>query len=183
LLAALVGDFVDDVAARTPAPGAGAVTGLCATLAAALATMVARFSTDEPTAATCQRLQQRLAPLADADADAYGAYLAAIRLPKDAEGRSEQISATLSAATDVPMQMVELASEVVEHAARLAREGNPRLRGDAVAAVVVGAAAARSAAALVGINLHGADDDRPRSAQAIAAAAQSHADALWTAPG
>jgi hypothetical protein len=47
----------------------------------------------------------------------------------------------------------------------------------------VGAAAARSAAALVGINLEGADDDRPRSAQAIAAAAQSHADALWTAPG
>lgn len=145
--------------------------------------MVARFSTDEQTAATCQRLQQRLAPLADADADAYGAYLAALRLPKDADGRGEQISATLSAATDVPMQMVELASQVVEHASQLAREGNRRLRGDAIAAVIVGAAAARSAAALVAINMQGVADDRPASAQALAAAAQSHADALWTASG
>ena len=145
--------------------------------------MVARFSADEATAATCQRLQERLKPLADADADAYGAYLKAIRLPKDADGRAEQVSATLSAATDVPMQMVELAAEVVEHASRLAREGNPRLKGDAIAAVMVGAAAARSAAALVAINLQGVADPRPRSAHATAAAAQSHADALWTAPG
>ncbi|MBA2740065.1 MAG: cyclodeaminase/cyclohydrolase family protein, partial [Nocardioidaceae bacterium] len=126
-----VGALAEAVAARTPAPGAGAVTGLAAVLAAALAAMVARFSADDAAAAECDRLRRRLEPLGDEDAAAYEAYLAAIRLPRDDVHRSTRVVDTLSAATDVPMHLVELAAEVAAHAARLARDGNPRLRGDA----------------------------------------------------
>ncbi len=181
VLDARVGGLVDDVAARTPAPGAGAVTGLVATLAAALAAMVASFSDDKATVARCEALRQRVAPLADEDGAAYERYLEAVRLPRDREDRQTRAIDALSAATDVPMRMVEVAAEVAEHAARLAREGNPRLRGDAVAAALVAAAAARSAAALVAINLGGreafAGDPRPDRARGLGAAAQAAADA------
>ncbi|MBA3720150.1 MAG: cyclodeaminase/cyclohydrolase family protein, partial [Nocardioidaceae bacterium] len=66
MLDARVADLVDEVAARTPAPGAGAVTGLVAVLSAALAQMVARFSDDAETVAECARLRRRVEPLADA---------------------------------------------------------------------------------------------------------------------
>ena len=182
LLDERVGALVDAVGARTPAPGAGAVTGLAATLAAALATMVARFSDDESAARACELLRLRLAPLADADGAAYERFLEAVRLPREDPDRGERMSVTLSAATDVPMQLVELATEVAERAARLALEGNPRLRGDAVAAALVAAAAARSAAVLVADNLGGragcADDTRPARARALGAKAQAAADTL-----
>ncbi len=170
------------MAARTPAPGAGAVTGVTASLAAALAAMVARFSDDEVTAAVCDGLARRLEPLADADATAYGSYLEAARLPHEDDSRAAQMVETLSAATDVPMSLVELAGDVVEHACRLARDGNPRLRGDAVTAALLGAGAARSAAVLVGVNLAGrpafGDDPRPDRAHTLAAEAQRLADGV-----
>ena len=181
---ARVGALVDAVAARTSAPGAGAVTGLAATLSAALAEMVARFSDDEAAAEACSRLRQRVVPLPNADGAAYGRYLDAVRMPREAEGRSERVAETLSAATDVPMQMVEAAAEVAAHAAGLARDGNPRLRGDALAAALVAAAAARSAAELVAINLDGVDafshDPRPARARWLARQAQTAADSVAT---
>lgn len=182
MLDARVGGFVDDVAARTPAPGAGAVTGLVATLAAALAQMVARFSDDDDTGAECEQLRRRVEGLADADGEAYERYLAAVKLPRDTPGRRERMTETLSAATDVPIEMAEIGAAVAEHAARLAREGNPRLRGDAIAAALTAAAAARAAAALVAINLDGreafADDPRPARARALGQAAQAAADTV-----
>lgn len=177
-----VGALVDAVAERTPAPGAGAVTGLTASLAAALASMVARFSDDEAAAAACESLRRQLEPLADADTAAYESYLAAVRLPREDDSRPTRMAQTLSAATDVPMRLVELAAEVVAHACRLARDGNPRLRGDALAAALLGAAAARSAAVLVAVNLDGRpafrDDPRPEQARAQAAEAQRLADGV-----
>lgn len=181
-----VGGLVEDVAARTPEPGAGAVTGLTVASAAALAVMVARFSDDEDTAAACEELRRTAEPLGDADGAAYGRYLAAVRLPRDEDpdGRRNQMTETLSAATDVPVQMAEVAAEVAGHASRLAREGNPRLRGDAVTAALLAAAAARSAAVLVALNLDRVeafrDDPRPGRTLRLAEEARSAADAVAT---
>jgi formiminotetrahydrofolate cyclodeaminase len=60
-------------------------------------------------------------------------------------------------------------SEVAGIAARLAEEGNPNLRGDALAAVLLAGAGVRAASALVGINLSSADvdDDRLRKANSL----------------
>lgn len=70
-----------------------------------------------------------------------------------AAGRSAELAAALSDAAEVPMRIVELAVPLASLAAALAGEGNPALRGDAIAAGLLARAAARAAAVLVSINL------------------------------
>ncbi len=83
------------------------------------------------------------------------------------------------------MQIVELAVPVAQIAARLAADGNPNLRGDAITGAVLAEAGARAAAVLVGINLAGApEDDRPgRAARLVREAAALAAAARRTPPG
>ncbi len=102
-------------------------------------------------------------PLAQADAAAYGRVLDAYRTPHDdEEERRRRIREALSEAADVPLSIAEVGAEVAGNAARLAEEGNPNLRGDAVTATVLAGAGVRAAATLVEINVSagGADDDR-----------------------
>jgi hypothetical protein len=57
------------------------------------------------------------------------------------------------------MRILELAAEAAEVASALAADGKPALRGDALTAVLLAGAAARSAAILVRIDLAGAPGD------------------------
>ena len=60
-----LGAFLDNLAAETPAPGAGAVAALSVALGAALVEMAARFSEDsEDTLAAAEALRSKVAPLA-----------------------------------------------------------------------------------------------------------------------
>jgi formiminotetrahydrofolate cyclodeaminase len=145
-----VGGFTERVAARTPAPGGGAVAAMTAASAAALVAMAARFS-DQP-AGPAERLRARLEPLADADAAAYTAVLAAYRLPKDDPLRRGRIADALRAATEVPREVAAAAREVAELADRLVESGNRNLVGDARVASLLARAAAEAATALVEIN-------------------------------
>ncbi len=120
--------------------------------------------------AEAERLRDRAASLADADAAAYGRVIAALRLPgeQDAKSRRWKIASTLSAAADVPMQVVEIGARVAGLGARLATDGNPNLRGDAATAALLAEAGARAAAVLVRINLaDAAGDDRPARAERL----------------
>ncbi len=180
LLALTVRELLEAAAARTPAPGGGGAAALTTALAAALAGMAARFG-DEAAAPAAERadaLRAAVAPLADADAEAYGAYLAAARLPRDDPGRADAIAAARRRAIEVPARITELAGEVAELAAGLARSGNRNLHGDAAAAVHLAAASATAAAELIAANV--ADDagaaDRDR-ARDIGASARGLAEA------
>ncbi len=94
----------------------------------------------------------------------------------DAGTRRREIAAALAAAADVPMEIIELAVPVARIAARLAADGNPNLRGDAITGALLAEAGARAAAVLVGINLAGAaDDDRPARAGQLAKEAAAFA--------
>ena len=167
-----VGRFLDALSAATPGPGGGAVAALAVTMAAGLCVMTARLSgrqlpAAEETAARAERLRDRAAPLAQADAEAYRAVIAAFRAP----GRAGA-AAALSAACAVPMEVAEIGAEVAEIAAAIAAGGNPNVRGDAITAALLAASGARAAAALVKINLTGAEDDgRPARAEHLAAEA------------
>jgi formiminotetrahydrofolate cyclodeaminase len=179
LLLLPVGELLDAVAARTPAPGGGAVAALVTALAAGLTAMAGRFA--DPTdpraadaAAVVERAAQLLhlaAPLADADAAAYGRYLEASGLPEgaDPERRRSAIREALSAATDVPLQVAEVASEVARLAGGLVRVGNVNLRGDAAAAALLASAAATTAAILVSENLARSPADSRRERATAAA--------------
>jgi formiminotetrahydrofolate cyclodeaminase len=165
--------FLEDVAARTPAPGGGAVAAVSAALAAALAEMAARYADDAAKSARAASLRERLLVLAEDDAEAYGAVLAA-KGPERADA--------LSRAAEVPLEIAHQAAAVAALAADLAAGGNPNLRGDAVTAVFLAEAAAYAAANLVAINL--ADvfgDGRIERANEFAAAATAAKRSLGAA--
>jgi formiminotetrahydrofolate cyclodeaminase len=178
LLDLTVRELLDAAAARTPAPGGGGAAALTTALAAALAGMAARFG-DGTAAERADALRAAAAPLADADADAYRAYLAATRRPRDDPGRAEAIAAARRETIEVPARITELAGAVAELAADLARSGNPNLHGDAAAAVHLAAAAATTAAELIAANVaDGAGAAERDRAREIGAAARVLAEAV-----
>lgn len=160
LLDCSVADLLDRLAAKQPAPGGGGAAAITAAMAAGLLGMAARFSTaqlvDSPgRAAYADRVRDQVAALAERDAEAYGAVLAAFALPRepDPEVRRRQIRRALQRAAQVPTEIAEVASGIATEAVELAQCGNPNLRGDAFTAATLAAAAARSAAELVRINV------------------------------
>ena len=168
------------MASREPAPGGGAAAAIAVALAAALSSMAARLSTDHLADAArladrAESLREGVAPLAQADAAAYGRVLAAYRTPgDDPDVRRERIRGALSDAADVPLAVAEAGAELAEVAARLAREGNPNLEGDAAAAAILAEAGVRAAAVLVEINTKAgeiADDRLGRASELVARAA------------
>ena len=172
--------FLDEVGAKTSAPGGGAVAAVAVSLAAALAEMAAQFSSKhweraDEAVTRARELRTRAMPLADADAEAYGAVIAARGTPDYDEA--------LSRAADVPLAIAQAGAEVAELAAELAASGNPNLRGDAATAALLAEAAARAAANLVEINL--ADkggDERIARAHDLASSAGAAAMRTLAAP-
>ena len=160
-------EFLDAVPARTPAPGGGTVAAIVTSLAAGLTAMAARFAPDEwerraEVVGRAEELRARVEPLADADAEAYGAFMA---------DRSDENVERIVA---IPFELAEAAAEVAELAALVASHGNPNVRGDAAAGADLAAAAASVAARMVAINAT-ADDARRQQARALAARAASAA--------
>jgi formiminotetrahydrofolate cyclodeaminase len=186
-----LGEFLGQLAGREPAPGGGAAAALSVAVGAGLCAMAARLSARQLDAtaagqltAAADRIRPRAASLMLADGEAYGRVISAMRAPAGADpaGRDRAVAAALSDAADVPMQIVALGAEVAGLAARLAADGNPALRGDAVTAALLAQAGARAAAALVGINLAAVpDDERPARAEALLAAAARSARAAASA--
>jgi formiminotetrahydrofolate cyclodeaminase len=176
-----VGGFLDALSAATPDPGGGGVAAIAVALGASLCAMTAGLSARQlPTAGElaerARQLRDRAAPLAQADGEAYRAVLAALRAKDTAPGTSSQgpppLVSALSAACTAPMEVAEIGAEVAAMAAAVASGGNPNVRGDAVTAALLAAAGSRAAAALVRINLAGAEgDDRPERAALLAAGA------------
>ena len=161
------------MASDEPAPGGGAATAVAVALAAGLSGMAARLSADHLADANglaerADRLRRRVAPLAQEDATAYGHVLTAYRNQDygDPKVRRERIRTALSDAADVPLAIAEAGAEAAEIAARLAREGNPNLRGDAVAAALLAEAGVRAAAVLVEINTTAGEISDDRSERA-----------------
>ncbi|MDX6367056.1 MAG: methenyltetrahydrofolate cyclohydrolase [Nocardioidaceae bacterium] len=135
-------------------------------LAAGLVGMAAQLSERQvpdsaSLAADAERVRRRSARLADEDAEAYRAVLAAYTAARSDAGTQarEKIATALDGAARVPLEMASLAAGTAVQGARLALEGNPRLRGDATTAVLLAEAAARSAAHLVQVDVDEGDGD------------------------
>ena len=130
--------------------------------------MAARFAPDDwerraEVVGRAEELRARAEPLADADAEAYGAFMAA-----RTDENVERIVA-------IPFELAEIAAEVAELAAAVAAEGNPNVSGDAAAGADLAAAAASIAARLVAINAR-SGDVRIREARDHAARAAGRPD-------
>jgi formiminotetrahydrofolate cyclodeaminase len=165
-LESTLAELLEQISARTPAPGGGSVAAITVSMAAGLATMAARFSVDHwdgaaGASAQGEALRRRALPLAEEDAEAYERALEVLRTPKggDPDARDREIGDALAQAADVPLRIAEVATDVAELAAEVAERGNENLRGDAAAAAVLAEAGARVAANLVVINLTMREED------------------------
>jgi formiminotetrahydrofolate cyclodeaminase len=173
-------ELLDGFASEEPTPGAGSAAALVVAIAAGLCAMVARSSPEwaEARAAVAQaeRLWRRVAPLAQADADAYEEALVALGLPDLIEPnvRDATIGGAVGRAADVPLAIAEAAADTAALAAAVAANGAPGRRADVVGAGLLAEAAARAAAQLVAVNLTIRTDDERlgRANAAVEAAAE-----------
>ena len=128
--------------------------------------MAARFAADDwerraEIVGRAEELRTRAEPLADADAEAYGAFMAA---------RTDE---TIERIVAIPFELAEIAAEVAELAAAVADEGNPNVSGDAAAGADLAAAVASIAARLVAINAPAGDERIPTAGRHAARAASA----------
>ncbi|HEU0336859.1 MAG TPA: cyclodeaminase/cyclohydrolase family protein [Gaiellaceae bacterium] len=189
LLALTVDELLEAIASDEPLPASGTAAALVAAMAAGLVAKVGKVTSEwedgQAVAAQARALRLRLALLAHADTEAYGAALAAMRLPRELpqKQRDEILGRTLERAADVPLAIADAAADVADLAANAAANGRPRLVPDAVAAAELADGAARAAALLVGVNLAtGPEDARTLlAAESVARASSARARALESA--
>lgn len=106
-----VAQLLDAIAAATPSPAGASVSALVAACAASLGVMGARLSRRRGDAVRLLSIAKRLGRLAQADGVAYGKYLHASRLPASDPRRPARLAAALHRATEVPLQIAELAGQ------------------------------------------------------------------------
>jgi formiminotetrahydrofolate cyclodeaminase len=176
MLSMQVDQLLDALAADSGPPAGASAAAIIVAMAAGVIQMtalVSRSRWDEAgeTAARAEALRARVAPLAQADSDAYTEAMAAIRASRSAapEDRDRAIGEALARAADTPLRIALAAAEVAELAAMTAEACGPDLRADAVAAALYADAAARATARMVEVNLARTAGD-PRMAEARGAA-------------
>ena len=169
-----IGDFLGQLAARVPAPGGGAAAALQAAMAAALLSMVARYTSGARYAEHEQTIGHIISEadelsgialrLAEADADAFTAVTEAYRLPRDTAeedaARDGAVQRALVNAAWPPAQVISLAEVVVNIAEALAVIGNRNVISDVAAAAEAARAAAATARVNIEINLADISDEQ-----------------------
>jgi formiminotetrahydrofolate cyclodeaminase len=173
-----IGEFLEQLAAKVPAPGGGACAALHAAQAGALLGMVARYSTGERyeahasaiarVLAEADRLREAALQLAADDAAAFAAVADAYGLPRGTEeekaARSAAIAAALAKAAVPPARTIETAEALVGLAEELEPVGNRNVITDVAAAAEAARAALTTARVNVEVNLGGIRDDAARQA-------------------
>lgn len=140
-----VRDFILTVGSRSPSPGGGSVAALCASLGAALGSMVGFLSYGNkkfaPLDSNMRSLipplykgMKDLVPFIDADAAAFSEFMLAIKLPKKTEEeqklREEAMKQGMLTAIKVPMCVAQIANGMWPHIKELAKIGNINCKSD-----------------------------------------------------
>lgn len=169
-------DYLDALAAATPAPGGGSAAGLIGAAGAALVEMVAGLSlakgATEHTALQddarrrAADARNKLLSLAEADANAYTAFIHALRLPSGSESeraaRTEALSSAAQRAAEVPLATLRAAVAIAEAAQTLGGRSLLSAASDLAVAARFARAAGESAAENVEANLPYIEDAETR---------------------
>lgn len=175
-----VRQFIEEVAARSAAPGGGSVSAMLVAVGAGLGAMVAQLTygvrkfeqVDEQmrqALPVLDALSRQLIPMIDADTSAFNEYMTALKLPKQtAEEKSLRraaMQAGLKTAVNVPLTTMRLGDSAWETLAVVARYGNPASASDVQVGVRALETGIWGAWQNVLINLRGIDD--PEFSQVI----------------
>lgn len=137
--------FIEQVNARTSAPGGGSASALIAATGAALGSMVAKLTygvrkfehLEEKMKKAIPPLHEtvlRLIPMIDADTNAFNDYLEAVRLPKETEAekslRFEKMQEGLKKAIEVPLSTMIIGDRAWDMMLETAKYGNINSKSD-----------------------------------------------------
>ncbi len=159
-----IAGFLDALNAKVPTPGGGAAAAITGATAAATAGMVVSYSINKKSLAEHQTfnvdvqeklnaIRARFLQLGDDDAAGYGVLNALWKLDQDHPDRIAGWEAAVVGAIEPPRAMLALSIEMLELCKELVSTTNTQLKSDLGVAVVLGQAAARSAAWNVKINI------------------------------
>lgn len=173
IAASTFGELLGNVAAKTPAPGGGAVASAAGALASSLANMVVAYSLGKKNLAehqpTLERAAKMLAKageillqLADEDAAAYALVNELSKLPEDDARRMREYPDAVEAAVNVPRAVVGTCCDVLRLLEQLAPITNKHLRSDLAIAAILAEAAAKSGWWNVAVNLTLIEDETAR---------------------
>jgi formiminotetrahydrofolate cyclodeaminase len=167
-----ISDYLERLASREPTPGGGAAGALHAAQGAALVSMVAVFTTGKKYAdheARAKSIASRADELisaslqtADDDEAAFGAVVEAYGLPAGSEAerstRSDAIQRAVLGATEPSLDLIRLATEIIELSEELVDFGNPNVLSDIAAAAEAARAAIATALITLQINISALKD-------------------------
>jgi formiminotetrahydrofolate cyclodeaminase len=168
-----VSQFLDELASSSPAPGGGSVAALAGATGGALTAMVCNLTIgkkkyadvqDEMIAVVQQmeHLRKELALLIDKDTEAFNTVMTAFGLPKGTEqerfARTAAIQEATKSATLIPLQVMQVCQQALQHTLTVAQKGNKNSASDAGVAALMLQAGCAGAALNVRINLNGLSD-------------------------
>jgi formiminotetrahydrofolate cyclodeaminase len=169
-----MGEYLDRLAAKLPAPGGGSAAALVGALGAALESMVANFTVGKEAYREVEAevkslldqseaLRGELTKLVQADMEVYSKVSSAYGLPRESAeekaARAEAIQAALQVAAQVPYKVVIACDKVLAICPELAAKGSTNLISDVGVAVVFAEAALQAGYLNVEINLAGVKDE------------------------
>ena len=140
-----VSGFIEEVAARSSAPGGGSVSAQVAAVGVGLGAMVAKLTYGvrkfekldgkmREIIPPLHRISQELIPLIDADASAYSDYITALRLPQETaeekQRRQAAIQAGMKTAIRIPLTVMRLADEAWDAMLEIAKYGGLAFKSD-----------------------------------------------------
>lgn len=161
-------EILDSISSSSPTPGGGSVAALSLAHAHSLAAMVSRLTLKSDKWSDGHEIANRMVQqseerihesisLADKDAAAFDAVMAAYRLPKDEEGsttRSDSIREATIGAALVPLETMQAAHNLLNDLLELARVCNANALTDLAASGELAHSAAKIAQMNVKINTH-----------------------------
>ncbi len=160
--------FLDELASGQSTPGGGGAAALTGSQAAALISMVIRFTVGKKKYADVEaemqgylvrseELRQNLLAEVDADAAAFDAVSATYTMPKESDeekaARTAALQAALKHAAAVPFGVAEQALEIMQLAEPVGAKGNSNVVSDAASALYLAWSALKCALVNVNINL------------------------------
>lgn len=161
-------NFLDGLASGDPTPGGGSAAAYSGAMGASLVAMVARLSVGKKKYKEVEAemmkvienadiLRQSLSDAVQKDAEAFEEVMAAFKLPKNTDSEKAIRISTIESATiyaaQVPLEVAEMAVEIMEMAAIVTRKGNINAISDGASGNAMARACLTSAGLNVRINL------------------------------